>query len=287
VKGLIVVCLLLVLVPVAVLAAGLGGDQAVPSTVALGDIPAGYLALYEQAAVRFGLPWELLAAVGKVESDHGRAPGTDVPNAAGAEGPMQFEPSTFAAYAWAAGTPHPDIDDPRDAIDAAAAMLAADGAPGATRRALFAYNHADWYVDDVLAWAHAYEAQAATSEATADAAEIAVAYAEAQLGKPYVWGGEGPDGFDCSGLVQAAYAAAGVALPRTAQAQYDAGPALPSAAPLEPGDLVFFGDSATAVDHVGIVVASGEMIDAPHTGSVVRVEPYDWPDFVGATRPAA
>jgi cell wall-associated NlpC family hydrolase len=119
------------------------------------------------------------------------------------------------------------------------------------------------------------------------AAAAAVSWALARLGTPYRWGGEGDGGFDCSGLVQAAYAAAGVPLPRVAQDQYDKGPQLPSRAPLQPGDLVFFGTSPTGVDHVGIVVAPGEMVDAPHTGAVVRVEPI-WSDgFVGATRPAS
>jgi cell wall-associated NlpC family hydrolase len=200
---------------------------------------------------------------------------------------MQFEPATFAAYSWAAGSPDPNIDDPGDAIDAAAAMLAANGAPDQTRRALYAYNHAGWYVDEVLAWAATYEAgPSAGGDAIGPVGQRAVAYALAQLGTPYVWGGDGPGGFDCSGLVQAAYAAAGLALPRTAQAQYDAGPAVPAGAPLVPGDLVFFGGGADAVDHVGIVVGSGEMVDAPHTGAVVRVESYDWPDYVGATSPS-
>jgi hypothetical protein len=118
------------------------------------------------------------------------------------------------------------------------------------------------------------------------AAAEAVSWALAQRGTPYRWGGEGGGGFDCSGLVQAAFAAAGVALPRVAQDQYDAGPRLPPGAVLRPGDLVFFGSSAAAVGHVGIVVAPGEMVDAPHTGAVVRVEPIFSDGYVGATRPA-
>jgi cell wall-associated NlpC family hydrolase len=118
------------------------------------------------------------------------------------------------------------------------------------------------------------------------AAAEAVSWALARLGTPYRWGGEGNGGFDCSGLVQAAFAAAGIHLPRVAQEQYDAGPRLPPPSPLEPGDLVFFGSSPQAVDHVGIVVDTGEMVDAPHTGAVVRVEPIWSSGFVGATRPA-
>ena len=117
------------------------------------------------------------------------------------------------------------------------------------------------------------------------AAAVAVAFAEAQLGTPYLWGGTGSGGFDCSGLAQAAYQAAGIQLPRVAQAQYDLGPPVPAGRPLEPGDLVFFGADAAHVDHVGIVVGAGEMIDAPHTGAAVRVEPDGWSDYVGATRP--
>jgi len=289
VKVLVGVACLLVVVPVAVIAAGLGGDQALPSAAALADIPADYLVLYQRAALRFGLPWELLAGVGKVESDHGRLPGSDEPNAAGAEGPMQFEPATFAAYSWAAGSRDPNIDSPHDAIEAAAAMLAANGAPTQTRRALFAYNHAEWYVDEVLGWAATYEAQAALSDLAtpgAQRASVAVDFALSELGAPYLWGGDGPGGFDCSGLTQAAYRAAGIALPRTAQAQYDAGPPVPEGDHLQAGDLVFFGNSTAAVEHVGILVSATEMVDAPHSGAFVRVEPFAWPDYLGATRPA-
>ena len=117
------------------------------------------------------------------------------------------------------------------------------------------------------------------------AAARAVQFALAQLGKPYVWGGTGPDGYDCSGLVMASYAAAGIQLPRIAQDQYDAGPAVPVGAPLAPGDVVFFG-TPTGITHDGIYLGNGQMVDAPHTGTVVRIESYQWTDYVGATRPA-
>ncbi|ADP84438.1 C40 family peptidase [Pseudofrankia inefficax] len=80
----------------------------------------------------------------------------------------------------------------------------------------------------------------------------AVQFACAQIGKPYVWGGNGDPGFDCSGLTYAPYAAAGIQIPRTAQTQYDAGPLLPGGTPLQSGDLVFFGSAANNVTHVGI-----------------------------------
>ncbi|MHB1854871.1 MAG: C40 family peptidase, partial [Acidimicrobiales bacterium] len=107
----------------------------------------------------------------------------------------------------------------------------------------------------------------------------------AQVGKPYVYGGTGPDGFDCSGLVMEAYASAGVTLPRVAQDQYDFGPQLAAGTPLQPGDIVFFG-TPTAITHDGIYIGNGMMVDAPHTGADVRVESYLWSDFAGATRPA-
>src|SRR5581483_7963323 len=83
-----------------------------------------------------------------------------------------------------------------------------------------------------------------------------------------------------------AYAAAGVALPRVAQAQYDA--TATNTVPLDqlrPGDLVFFGASTGAITHVGIVVSPGEMVDAPHTVADVRIERSDWPALLAATRP--
>ena len=129
-----VCCLLL---PVLVIGAASGGVQiSEPSTTALADIPPDYLALYQQAGTELGVPWELLAAIGKVESDHGRDPASWQPNAAGAEGPMQFLPTTFAAYSWASGSSNPDIYNPRDAIYAAAAMLVDNNVRNNPRQAL-------------------------------------------------------------------------------------------------------------------------------------------------------
>jgi cell wall-associated NlpC family hydrolase len=120
---------------------------------------------------------------------------------------------------------------------------------------------------------------------TTAAQVVAVEWALTQIGTPYVWGGETPGvGFDCSGLVQAAYAVAGVALPRVAQDQYDATPKLPTGDPLAPGDLVFFGSGPSGIDHVGLFVGTvngqAVMVDAPYSGADVRVEPF--PDRVGA-----
>lgn len=113
--------------------------------------------------------------------------------------------------------------------------------------------------------------------------EQAIAYAQAQLGQPYLWGGDGAGGFDCSGLVQAAFRAAGVALPRTAQQQYDATPRVVAPAA---GDLVFYGNSPSDITHVGIYLGGGKMLDAPHTGAQVRIENV-WSGVIGYGRPLA
>jgi cell wall-associated NlpC family hydrolase len=104
--------------------------------------------------------------------------------------------------------------------------------------------------------------------------------AASQVGVPYVWGGETPlpgtnAGFDCSGLVQWAYAQAGIVLPRTAQQQHDAITPVP-AAQAQPGDLVFWNDGTTSVQHVAIYVGAGIVLEAPSTGSVVSYAPL-WP----------
>ena len=276
-------------------------------------VPPAMLALYQQAAATCtGLPWTVLAAIGTIESDNGQStlPGVHSgANPAGAVGPMQFEPATFAAYddpVPPGGATPPSPYDPTDAVYAAARLLCANGAvngadlPGA----IYAYNHSDAYVSQVLTLAQTLgppqAAPVAGTAASTDAGAIAVEWALSQIGTPYVWGGETPGvGFDCSGLVQAAYKVAGVALPRVAQDQYDATTKLgPGNTELAPGDLVFFGASATAIDHVGLFVGvldgATVMVDAPYTGARVRAEPFPSTvgaafgslTYVGATRPA-
>jgi cell wall-associated NlpC family hydrolase len=253
-------------------------------------VPLAWETVDRRAAARCpGLPWSVLAAIGRVESDSGRstAPGVaSGANAAGAEGPMQFEPATFARYATIGpgGAVPPSPYDMVDAVYSAATLLCADGGAQAATLAgaIRDYNHSTPYVDTVLVVGRALAEDPSLGAVPA----TALAFSAAQLGTPYRWGGTGDGGFDCSGLVQAAYAAAGVHLPRVAQDQFDAGPAVADQATVIPGDLVFFGASAGSVDHVGLYVGGGEMIDAPHTGAVVREEPADWPTLVGATQPA-
>lgn len=110
--------------------------------------------------------------------------------------------------------------------------------------------------------------------------------AEAQLGKPYQWGATGPNSYDCSGLVQHAYAAAGVALPRVAVDQYFAG-THPDTPDLLPGDLLFWAtdtSDATTIHHVAIYLGGGYMLAAPHTGAFVSVQPVYADGYFGATR---
>ncbi len=117
----------------------------------------------------------------------------------------------------------------------------------------------------------------------AGGAATAVAAAESQIGVPYVWGGESPGrGFDCSGLTQWAWRQAGVDLPRTAAAQYDAIAHVPLS-DLQPGDLLFWGFGG--ISHVGMYVGGGEIVHAPESGELVRLQSIWNSGLVGAGRP--
>jgi cell wall-associated NlpC family hydrolase len=113
------------------------------------------------------------------------------------------------------------------------------------------------------------------------AAAVAVAAAVAQLGKPYVYAGAGPDSFDCSGLTMYAWGQAGVSMAHSATLQYTSFPHVPIDQ-LQPGDLVVFG---RPIHHVGIYVGNGTMIEAPHTGAFVRYASIYRRDYAGASRP--
>nr|WP_202487863.1 bifunctional lytic transglycosylase/C40 family peptidase [Streptomyces sp. SID8354] len=298
ITGISCTVLALPLLAALTIAAALGGLPAdssaptSPSTHALNDIPSRMLALYQRAALACpGLSWTVLAAIGKTETDHARNP--TMISTAGAVGPMQFLPSTFQSYAHPVppgGRTPPTPWDPVDAVYAAARLLCANGARGGKnlQTAIFVYNHSHAYVSQVLATARRYTTIAPTPTG---AGTEAVAFARAQLGTPYVWGGNGPSdgGFDCSGLTQAAYRAAGIRLPRVAQAQYDTSPHVPKDTQLAPGDLLFFGTSPDHIAHVSLFIGAGQAIDAPHSGAVVRQGPARTTasSFQGATRPTA
>jgi hypothetical protein len=134
-----------------------------PSAMARSDIPPKYLSYYIGAAKTCpGLPWQVLAGIGSIESDHGRSSAPDVHGPVGygsPEGPMQFEAPTFAYYAVRTDKDSPaNPYNPKDAIYSAARMLCANGgrSPSGLYQAIYQYNHAGWYVNDVLNRAQRY-----------------------------------------------------------------------------------------------------------------------------------
>ena len=271
-RGLLVVATALLLLIVVVVGA-VGGWQSspapgLPSSVAVADIPTEYLALYEQAASRYGVDWAVLAAIGKIECDHGRsqASGCNPPgtvNAKGATGPMQFIGST-----WRAGTPPMTVPaigattastsqgyatdgdgdglanvwDPSDAIAGAARLLRANGAPSDYRHALYSYNPDEAYVEAVLAQANEYRAAFAPEASTGDRLVLAWAVAHVgrftyNLGPPTDRGGSvqemrtgEPLGTtcDCSMFTRWAFAQAGLDIGLTTSTQWTANGLLPS-----------------------------------------------------------
>ncbi|MGA7704924.1 MAG: lytic transglycosylase domain-containing protein [Solirubrobacteraceae bacterium] len=156
-----------------------GSDAYAVSARARAEIPTEYLRLYMQAASRYSLDWAVLAGIGKVECDHGRDPDPSCTkegavNSAGAGGPAQFLASTWQQYGVDGdGDGRADRWDPADAIFSMANYLRAAGAPGDYRKAIFAYNHADWYVSEVEHWASLYRGPSGASVAGAPEVSIA------------------------------------------------------------------------------------------------------------------
>ena len=293
------------------------------STQAANSIPSDYLKWFQKVGLQYNVPWTLLAGIAKVESNDGRTPlpgVTSGSNAFGAAGPMQIGIGGAAGNQWTGpagvatdedGDGNASVYDPADAIAGAAKYLVAHGIQQNTAGAIFAYNHADWYVQEVLGWANTYAsggftiAQATQGNGTAltgagggacttnsqlaafvapnAIVSTAVSYAEQQLGKPYLWGGTGPAAFDCSGLVMMAYRSAGVNIPRTAAQQWDGLQHVP-ANQVVPGDLVFFAGAdgtPAAPGHVGLVIGKNTMIEAYATGTPIRVSTFGTPQSPG------
>jgi peptidoglycan DL-endopeptidase CwlO len=299
------------------------------SDAAANSIPSNYLKWFQKVGLQYNVSWTVLAGIAKVESNDGRTslPGVNSgSNSFGAAGPMQIGIDGAAGNQWGGAAVHPasevvdgvatdedgdgtaSVYDPADAIAGAAKYLVAHGVQQNVSAAIFAYNHADWYVEEVLSWASSYAAggftvdqvtgggstavTAANSSANCtEQGELAsfvapnvivsqaVSYAEAQLGKPYLFGGTGPAAFDCSGLVMMAYRAAGVTIPRTSQLQWAGLPHV-AADKVIPGDLVFFAGSdgtPKAPGHVGLVIAKNLMIEAYAAGTPVRVSSFGTP----------
>ena len=266
------------------------GDHRMPD--ADGEIPLRMYALYHEAAATCaGLPWTVLAGFGKVASDHGRNV-TD-------RGVMGISSEQFDRHTEpvpVGGAVPASPLDPVDATFATARTICGSG-PARDIKAAVARTVPDPAAAVRVAeladvYAHAPGAgsflAAAARSAPSPAARLAVEYAGAQLGLPYVWGGNGPDrsngnGFDCSGLTQSAFQAAGITIPRTATEQFHTGRVV-GAPDLRAGDLVFYGDPNGFLHHVAIYVGRGKIIDAPHPGAVVRFDPVAAVDYAGARR---
>ena len=192
------------------------------------------------------------------------------------------------------------VYDPADAIAGAAKYLVAAGVQTNPSAAIFSYNHLQSYVESVLFYAGKYAGgnfsvvsaslpssstvsgctgsptSLAAVSAPTQAVSTAISYAQDQLGKPYLWGGTGPDAFDCSGLVMMAYRTAGISIARTSEDQWTTEPHV-SASQVQPGDLVFFAGAdgtTTSPGHVGLVIGHNQMIEAYATGFPIRVASF-------------
>lgn len=277
--------------------------------LAKGAVPARYQALVQTwGNLCPAINPALLAA--QLYQESGWNPRAQSP--AAAQGIAQFIPGTWATHG-VDGDKDGDKDvwDPADAIPSAASydcalagyVKKAGGDP--TNNMLAAYNAGPYavirysgvppyketqnYVKVIRTLEKSFARPIGRVDPSRQAAG-AIDFSQRQLGKEYLWGGNGTpeqDGrFDCSGLTQAAYRTVNIELPRVANDQYNAGPH-PSRDELLPGDLVFFSDDLTnsrAIRHVGIYVGGGYMINAPRTGAVIRFDKIDTPDYFGATR---
>jgi cell wall-associated NlpC family hydrolase len=299
---------------------GLGGGaaedaaQPPPSAAGKDTIPADYLTIYRQTGQKYGVPWAVLAGIGRVETDHGRTtlPGVHSgSNAFGAAGPMQIGIGGASGNTWGGSPVHPasqhvtgvatdgnsdgvaSVYQPADAVAGAAKYLLGHGVLTNVSAAIFAYNHLQSYVQAVEHWAGVYSSggftvtdtgpgpgsQCATTTGGTvpnQAVATAIGYARQQIAKPYLWGGTGPDAFDCSGLMMMAYRAAGISIPRTSELQWEWGPRV-APGHEQPGDLVFFAGSdgtPTSPGHVGLVIGNHQMIEAYATGFPIRISPF-------------
>ncbi|WP_354641806.1 C40 family peptidase [Kitasatospora camelliae] len=292
-------------------ASGVPQGQAARPGLSGGTVPAAYRPLIERwGALCPEISPPMLAA--QLYQESGFNPAARSP--AKAYGMAQFLEGTWAHYGTDGdGDGTRDIWNPADAIASAATYdcaLAKDVSkvPGDRQANMLAaynagpyavienggvppYRETQGYVRSIQSLTRSFSAPAAGSVMTLSRqAAGAIYFAQTKLGTPYLWGGEGlpsQDGrFDCSGLMQAAYASVGIRLPRVANDQWYAG-AHPSRSELQPGDLVFFAhdlNDPRSIYHVGIYVGGGYMIDAPRTGAVIRYDKIDQRDYIGATR---
>ncbi len=308
-----------------------------PSPHALNDIPADRLATYQHAADRYGIDWAVLAAIGKVECDHGRLrlPGCNplgTTNSSGATGPMQFLAPTWRAGAPLGTVPPPgppttrdadgyatdgdndavaDVWNPADAAAGAARYLRAFGAPGDYPKAIWAYNHADWYVRKVLAQADTYRhaPPVAVGEGTTPAARAILTWATSHVGQlrysmtladrggtvAQMRAQRNPSSAycDCSSFVRWAYAnGAGIDIGGSTVTQWPANGLLsatetpqttpplergvgaePPAGGYRPADLIFFGHGEGAGGHVALYLGGGQIVQCSSSANGSNIRP--------------
>ncbi|MFI5531352.1 NlpC/P60 family protein [Kitasatospora sp. NPDC051853] len=294
-----------------------GTPQAVQPKLAGRTVPAAYQPMFQQwGSLCPEISPPMLAA--QLYQESGFNPRAQSP--VGAQGMAQFMPGTWPGYATDGdGDGKKDVWNAADAIASAAVYdcaLAKDIAkiPGDRQSNLLAaynagpyavikyngvppYRETQGYVKNIKTLAANFTAPAEASpgapvvtQALSPQASGAIYFAQTTLGTPYLWGGNGTAAeggrFDCSGLTVAAFKSVGIELPRVANDQWNAGPHI-ERSQLRPGDLVFFatdqGDPRS-IDHVGIYVGGGYMINAPHTGAVIRYDKIDRAKYYGATR---
>ncbi|MEO3830317.1 NlpC/P60 family protein [Actinomadura sp. B10D3] len=277
--------------------------------------------IYQATGPQYGIPWTVLAGLGKVETGHGTStlPGVHSgENFAGAGGPMQFLQPTWAAFGVDGDHDgRKDRYNPADAIPGAANYLRhnhADQGGDHLRSAIYQYNHSWDYVDLVLRWAKRYtsgdykiSADNAIGQCTPGGefsgplGQRIVSYATKQIGVPYQWAGgdrngptvgtnsrgDGKAGFDCSGLaLYVVYQATGgrLEIPHNTVAQWNY-PKLETVASkrdLQPGDLIYF---ASDLHHMAIYIGNNKFIQAPQTGDYVKISPMSLrSDYAGARR---
>jgi len=285
-----------------------GNDDNGPRTITNSEgIPAEYLGLIISAANAAGCA-EVTPAVLAAQLYQESGFNANARSPVGALGIAQFMPATWAAHGGGG-----NVLDPADAIPAAArydcavaASVARVPGPG-QEKMLAAYNAGPGavlafsgippfpetrnYVRTILAKSREYgDALTRGTQIAAGTVAPVLDFMRSQVGKPYVWGAEGPAAWDCSSLVRAAYRTVGIELPRVTTDQLDAGPRV-SGVDLQPGDLLFTSGSdgtVAAPGHVGMYIGNGQMIAAKGARwGVVVSDISSWTDAVAVTRPLA